>query len=95
MWHELLHLRCTQGCPQNYVLSSFSGIDKQAALMLAPEVDIWVNEITIAGTCPYKNSTDQCVQAALTAAECICRHVNYYLWATGFNLCSHAALVLL
>jgi hypothetical protein len=48
-----------QGCPQFYVFSSFTGTDKQAALLLAPGIDIWVQEITIAGSCPYKNSSDQ------------------------------------
>lgn len=55
----MLCLECTQGCPPNYVFSSFTGTDKQAALLLAPGVEIWVNEVTIAGTCPHKNSADQ------------------------------------
>ncbi|GFH25208.1 ribosomal_L7Ae domain-containing protein [Haematococcus lacustris] len=48
-----------QGCPPGATFASFTGQDRQAALLLAPGVAIWVNEDTQGGLAPFKSSRDE------------------------------------
>ncbi len=48
-----------QGCPSGYSFSGYTtGDDRMAATQLAGGLSIWVNEDTINGLCPFKNSNN-------------------------------------
>jgi hypothetical protein len=60
--------RHLQGCTTGYTFSSYTGNDRTAADTLAGGFSIWVNEATVSGLCPYKNTSNALAYQATTVS---------------------------